>query len=323
MLAPYAWPNARLDRACGHEDADHDGQSAHPRGCFPEALPRLRNAYSNTPGTNAWGTVLFVLEDPRILVGMGGYKGDPRAKARSRSRRRFGGRGLATDTVARLVRRALEHPTVGASMRIHSLTSTHPLGCSKGGLPANGRARGSTKRSDLALEAATPRRVQVVGTQLYATSNSTGFADVFTVGVGMPTNGPQTATPLLGVSTTNQSPFQFVLLDRDANVPGVDTLYVADDGGGGTGAGIQKYTFNGTIWTRVTTFTNGLASTGARGLTGLITGTSVTLLATTGDATAMNKIVMYVDDGNNLNPSQVVVMTAPTNTGYRGLALAP
>jgi hypothetical protein len=174
---------------------------------------------------------------------------------------------------------------------------------------------------------ASTRAIQIVGGQLYASSGSSPNANVFTVGSGTPQAGPQTATTLSGMSLVNgPSPLQFVLLDRDGGVAGVDTLYVADDRAIASGGGIQKYTFNGTTWSPITTYSNGLAPTaGVTGLIGMVTGNSVTLLATTADAASGNKIVMYVDDGNNLSPIQTVLTngTAAANTVFRGLALAP
>ncbi len=45
---------------------------------FPAALPRAREELARDPGSARWGTRLFVLEDPRTVVGFGGFKGPPR-----------------------------------------------------------------------------------------------------------------------------------------------------------------------------------------------------------------------------------------------------
>ena len=49
-------------------------------------------------------------------------------------------------------------------------------------------------------------------------------------------------------SPTLPSPYGIVALDRDPDVPGIDTLYVADDSGS-PGGGILKFSFDGTAWT--------------------------------------------------------------------------
>lgn len=82
---------------------------------FPEALPILRDSCAANPGSR-WGTVLFILEEPRTLVGMGGYKGAPSPDglveigyAIAPSHR---GRGLATEAARTLVERAFMEPSV-------------------------------------------------------------------------------------------------------------------------------------------------------------------------------------------------------------------
>ena len=80
---------------------------------------------------------------------------------------------------------------------------------------------------------ATPPRTsagwQIFGGQLYGSSGSGGFTNVFTIGSGLPVTVNQTATPLPGLPTTGASPYGFVLFDLDAAVAGNDTLYLADD----------------------------------------------------------------------------------------------
>jgi RimJ/RimL family protein N-acetyltransferase len=84
---------------------------------FPEALPILRDACAAAPESQ-WGTVLFVLNTPRTLVGMGGYKGAPSvdglveigyAIAPAHQRR-----GLATEAARALVERAFMDSSVAA-----------------------------------------------------------------------------------------------------------------------------------------------------------------------------------------------------------------
>lgn len=130
----------------------------------------------------------------------------------------------------------------------------------------------------------------------------------------------QVATSLSGMPTVGASPYSFVLLDRDPNVPGLDTLYVADDRVLANGGGIQKWTSNGATWTLAATFTNGLTS-GVRGLAGGVAGQNVILYATTTEPSA-NKIVQLIDNGAP-NPQITVLVTAGSNTAFRGVAIAP
>lgn len=65
------------------------------------------------------------------------------------------------------------------------------------------------------------------------------------IGTGLPTSGTPATSSLPGVAAFNYRGIAF--LDRDAGVPGMDTLYLAanNDGSGK----IQKYSFDGSTWT--------------------------------------------------------------------------
>src|SRR5262249_21172704 len=109
-------------------------------------------------------------------------------------------------------------------------------------------------------------------------------------------------------------------LDRDPMVAGLDTLYVADDRALASGGGIQKWTFNGITWSLANTFNSGL-TTGVRGLTAVVTGANVTLIATTA-AASPNGLVVVGDDGPRPPPATSTA-TAGVDTAFRGVALAP
>jgi len=164
------------------------------------------------------------------------------------------------------------------------------------------------------------RFLHVFNGQLYGSSGSGAFVNVFTVGTGLPTTTGQPVTSFAGMPITTASPYSFVLFDRNPLVTGLDTLYVADDRATASGGGIQKWTFDGTTWTLVNTLKQGITS-GVRGLAGIVTGTNVTLVATTTNASA-NVAVVFVDDGS-ATPAGTTIATAPMNTVFRGVAFAP
>src|SRR5262249_53447382 len=164
------------------------------------------------------------------------------------------------------------------------------------------------------------RWTHVFAGQLYATSGLGAYVNVFTVGMGLPTASGQVAMTLSGLPASGASPYGFALLDRDPNVAGVGTLYLSDDQPQQLGGGVQKWTFDGITWTKVTTFKQGVA-TGVRGVAAAVTGNDVTVIATTTETTK-NKVVVYVDDGT-LNPMGTVVAAAGTNTVFRGVAISP
>jgi|GEM_PF-1390404 len=166
--------------------------------------------------------------------------------------------------------------------------------------------------------------VRVFGGQLYSSGNDSSLlAEILDVGNGLPVSGPQSATELPGMpSGTGPSPWGFALFDRNATVPGLDTLYVADDRTGG-GSGIQKWTFDGSQWSLVVTM-NLNPATRFRGLGAIVTGSNVTIMATTVESTSStkNRLVVFVDDGS-ANPVGTVVSSTPNNELYRGVAPNP
>ncbi|PPK68428.1 ExeM/NucH family extracellular endonuclease [Actinokineospora auranticolor] len=183
---------------------------------------------------------------------------------------------------------------------------------------ANGGVRlaalGSTGASTQINSAAPTnlRTAVIAGGQLYVGSGS-GTTGVYTVGAGLPTTGGQ--TPALTAAAP--SPYGIAALDRDPAVPGVDTLYVADDSASG---GILKFSSDGTTWTARGAFRP--AGNAVRGITGQVTATGATLFATT-----TNNLLVKVDDtaapAAPIAATSATLRTAAANTVLRGVALAP
>ncbi|HEX3849474.1 MAG TPA: hypothetical protein VHW01_00825 [Polyangiaceae bacterium] len=168
------------------------------------------------------------------------------------------------------------------------------------------------------------RWLRVFGNQLYVSGNDSSLlAEILAVGSGLPQSGAQSASEFPGMPTgSGPSPWGFALLDRSAAVPGPDTLYVADDRTSG-GGGIQKWTFDGTKWTLALTM-NLNPATRFRGLGAVVTGTNVTLMATTveSNSSTKNRLVVFLDDGSP-SPVGTVVSSTPSNELYRGVAPNP
>jgi ribosomal-protein-alanine N-acetyltransferase len=82
---------------------------------FPGALLHTKEAVETDPASLRWGSRLFLLDDPRELVGLGGFKGAPRngevevgyAVAPTRE-----GRGIATAALIELIDEAFTDPQV-------------------------------------------------------------------------------------------------------------------------------------------------------------------------------------------------------------------
>jgi ribosomal-protein-alanine N-acetyltransferase len=84
---------------------------------FSVALQRTRDAVAADPDRIAWGTRLFVVPEPRTLVGWGGFKGPPRegvVEIGYEIAPQWRGRGLATAAGDARGREAIAEASVAA-----------------------------------------------------------------------------------------------------------------------------------------------------------------------------------------------------------------
>ncbi len=132
-----------------------------------------------------------------------------------------------------------------------------------------------------------------------------------TVGSGLPTTSGQTMTNLPSFSGSSSTDFVFA---------SATTLYVADDSATGSGGGIRKWTFNGSVWSNPYTLNTNLTS-GCRGVT-LVPGSSPVKLFATSAATS-TIIVTATDNGTNASSPFTTLATPPTNTASRGIRYLP
>jgi hypothetical protein len=153
------------------------------------------------------------------------------------------------------------------------------------------------------------RSVGIFNGQLYASNASSSNTRVTAVGTGLPTTAT-TAAQLAGLPTSgNANQFFFADLDGSA---GVDTVYVAFDAGT-----IQKYSLVSGTWTANGT----IAAAAVRGLTGSVSGSTVTLYATA----PTNFWTVTDASGYNATVTATVtsLKTPSANTEFRGIAFAP
>ena len=167
------------------------------------------------------------------------------------------------------------------------------------------------------------RALGIYDGQLYLTATGGGFVGLNTVGTGTPTSGSQTLTLRASMSSTN-NPYEFVMLDRDVSIAGVDTLYIADHSTHATSAstrGIHKFSFDGTNWVSRGRYDVGQFI----GLTGKVVGSTVELFATqgTGTSNALVKIVDSAAFNQNISASLTTLATAGTHQTFRGVAFSP
>ncbi|MGH3764912.1 MAG: hypothetical protein ACRDTX_07160 [Pseudonocardiaceae bacterium] len=214
-----------------------------PAGELVQSIPLpTANAGPNrrftTSGSATSEGALALSPDGRYLT-LGGYDADP------------GTSGVASTTtasVSRVVARVDGNGGVDTSTAITDAFSANNI---RGAVTDNGGrfwmtgANGGVRLATLGSSGATTqinstgptnnRAVSIFGGQLYLSTGS-GTTGVYVVGSGLPTTGGQTPTLVAGAP----SPFAFTALDRDPGVPGVDTLYIADDSAS-PGGGILKY----------------------------------------------------------------------------------
>jgi hypothetical protein len=167
---------------------------------------------------------------------------------------------------------------------------------------------------------ATPSNVRVIG--IFAStvfiSSASGTPGILQVDPALPTVAGATATALTGLTETGLSPYAFVVFDHADLSSGVDTIYLADDRVPDSGGGVQKWTKTADTWVKDTAYVPVGLSAGCRGLTGFVSGTSVKLLCSTKD-----NVYLVEDDFVNHTPTVSALVTAATNTVFRGIALSP
>ena len=177
---------------------------------------------------------------------------------------------------------------------------------------------GSTTTTQLSTTQTNLRATNIFGGQLYVSAGLAALR-LGAVGTGTPTTSGQTITSIPGFPTvgggTPSSPSQFFFADLDSGVAGVDTLYISDDTG--AGSGVQKYSLVGGTWTA-----NGfVALATTRGLTGSVSGSSVTLYVTNGGT--LQTLTDTSGYNSTINGTFTSLATAGANTAFRGVAFVP
>ncbi len=149
--------------------------------------------------------------------------------------------------------------------------------------------------------------------QLYAGTGSGSAFRIGPVGTGLPTTTGNVINNLPGFATSG-SPYGYFFADLDG-IAGLDTLYVADDS-----VGLTKYSLVSGNW--VSTGTIGTGSDTYRGVTGIVSGTTV-MLYTVRLAGELDTIVDSAGYNGALAGVPTKLAAAGTNMAFRGVALAP
>ena len=173
--------------------------------------------------------------------------------------------------------------------------------------------RGSTDAPvGIAVKPLNARNLAVAEGQLYASAGTGTDRGVWTIGSGLPTStGTSSNRSVVAPSGTAAS---FVMLDRDATA-GIDTAYYVIEE-----TGLFKSSLVNGVWTAGGSYPGNFQAVTGRVVDGvtelyLVSGTAAgnTVIATT-DAAAAAAITVS---------TPTTIATAPANTAYRGIALAP
>lgn len=152
------------------------------------------------------------------------------------------------------------------------------------------------------------RVTKIFDNQLYLSvdPNTGNPQGVFTVGSGLPTTTGQSASILAGSSVNaDMDIWDFWFADPS-------TLYFSDVRATASGGGIQKWTFNGSTWSKQYTLASGLTN-GVFGVYGVNEGGVNRLFGTTVD----NKIVSVSDTG--VASAFTTIATGNSGNIYRGI----
>ncbi len=159
------------------------------------------------------------------------------------------------------------------------------------------------------------RVLHALNGNLYFTTASAAGSGLWKI-KGQPFNTTKPDTPALLINTgaSSSSPYGFAVN------AGETVAYIADDRTTAINAGgVYRWTLSGGVWTATDTLKPGTgAAGGVRGVAVDWSGTYPVIFATTND----NRLIRWVDS-SNFSHIYSVLATAPTNTAFRSVAMAP
>lgn len=187
---------------------------------------------------------------------------------------------------------------------------------------------GSTNSTQVSTNATNLRCLGIFDGNLYFTSQSTGGGNTLPigqVGSGLPTSATA-VVPVDGLPTNipGYSFYAFSMHDLSTGEPGLDTLYLVDDGANPLTNGVYKFCKVNGVWQQY----GRISTNNYRGLVGVQNGTIVTLYLTTGGSGSSGGGALATVTDNSgyqgtLTGTLTTLATASANTAFRGVALAP
>lgn len=244
--------------------------------------------------------------------------------------------GTSSGTISRTVGiLSVSTGLVDTSTTLNNVGSSHPrsavttngtdIWLSINGAGTRHATLGATSASASLTTGITPRLLTIFGNQIYGATN-TGIG---TIGTGTETTTGQEFTMLPGTepsSGDNDGAITFFFADLSTEVTGLDTLYVAGD----DFRALSKYSLVDGTWAL-----NGIVGATSApddnyaGVTGLVSGSTVTLFATRRVSSSVNgggELVKLVDEsGHNgvFAGTPTVLATASASIGFRGVTAVP
>jgi hypothetical protein len=159
--------------------------------------------------------------------------------------------------------------------------------------------------------------VTVQGAALFSSSSSGSRLSLVAPAVKAGAGGTLTAVPGLPAGFL---PYGYTFLDLNANNyagTGLDTLYFLDNAD--RGGAVDKYSYNGTTWVK----DGAIALDGAFALTATVSGATVSLAVTTPAGLYSLSDVNGASTSFTASGAPKLLASAPANTAFRGVALAP
>ena len=216
---------------------------------------------------------------------------------------------------------ALTDFSTGNNFRSAITTDGTSLWVTGGGAGLGYTTLGSTTSTDIdPTDEQNLRDLAIVDGQLYVSSQKS--IRVASVGNGVPTAPSQTLTSLTADVPGDgaaETPNGFFLAHVSSTGTAADTLYLTDD----TGDEIEKFSLSGGVWN----FDGAIAATGIRGLTGVVSGSTVTLYGTTSGADGESGTLYAITDtsgfGGTVGGGATTIATAAANEAFRGVAMVP
>ncbi len=158
------------------------------------------------------------------------------------------------------------------------------------------------------------RCVGISNGQLFFTISSAGAAGIYSVSGGLPATIGQTTSNMVPITNGSGTPSPYAFAFNSTN----DICYVADDRSTATGGGLQKYTRSGSVWSLAYVYT---VTGSVRGVAADFSGANPVIYVT--NTLATSTVAKIVDMGSVVSSTYSVIATAPTNSVFRGVSLAP